>query len=257
MQRLKNQVALVTGGASGIGFATVKLFAAEGAVVVFSDVNEERAAEAIASLHAVGLKADFRLQDVSKEPDWQETADYIVSKYGRLDVLVNNAGIGLFGSAENARLEDWRRTMEINLDGVFLGTRAAIAVMKKNGGSIINVSSIEGIVGEPLLAAYNASKGGVRIFSKSAALHCAESGYPIRINSIHPGFVVTPMISGAMATLEQAAADEFGNRVLSRIPIGRFATPEEIAYPILFLASKEASYMTGSELIVDGGMTAR
>lgn len=257
MQRLKNQVVLVTGGASGIGFATVKLFAAEGAVVVFSDVNEERAAEAIASLHAVGLKADFRLQDVSKEPDWQETADYIVSKYGRLDVLVNNAGIGLFGSAENARLEDWRRTMEINLDGVFLGTRAAIAVMKKNGGSIINVSSIEGIIGEPLLAAYNASKGGVRIFSKSAALHCAESGYPIRINSIHPGFVVTPMISGAMATLEQAAADEFGNRVLSRIPIGRFATPEEIAYPILFLASKEASYMTGSELIVDGGMTAR
>ncbi len=257
MQRLKNQVVLVTGGASGIGFATVKLFAAEGAVVVFSDVNEERAAEAIASLHAVGLKADFRLQDVSKEPDWQETADYIVSKYGRLDVLVNNAGIGLFGSAENARLEDWRRTMEINLDGVFLGTRAAIAVMKKNGGSIINVSSIEGIIGEPLLAAYNASKGGVRIFSKSAALHCAESGYPIRINSIHPGFVVTPMISGAMATLEQAAADEFGDRVLSRIPIGRFATPEEIAYPILFLASKEASYMTGSELIVDGGMTAR
>lgn len=257
MQRLKNQVALVTGGASGIGFATVKLFAAEGAVVVFSDVNEERAAEAIANLNAVGLKADFRLQDVSKEPDWQETADYIVSKYGRLDVLVNNAGIGLFGSAENARLEDWRRTMEINLDGVFLGTRAAIAVMKKNGGSIINVSSIEGIVGEPLLAAYNASKGGVRIFSKSAALHCAESGYPIRINSIHPGFVVTPMISGAMATLEQPAADEFGNRVLSRIPIGRFATPEEIAYPILFLASKEASYMTGSELIVDGGMTAR
>jgi NAD(P)-dependent dehydrogenase (short-subunit alcohol dehydrogenase family) len=257
MARLKDKVALVTGGASGIGLATVDLFAREGATVLFSDVNRELAAAAVDSLAAKGLRTEFMYQDVSDADGWRRIADDIARRYGRLNVLVNNAGIALIGTVEEASIDDWRRTMAINLDGVFLGTQAAIALMKDGGGSIVNVSSIEGIVGEPVVAAYNASKGGVRIFTKSAALHCADRGYPIRVNSIHPGFVATPMVSGAVATMGEQAGAAFRDDVLRRIPVSRFATPEEIAYPILFLASDESRYMTGAELVVDGGMTAR
>ena len=167
------------------------------------------------------------------------------------------AGIAIVGNAEDTSLDDWRRTQSINLDGVFLGTRAAIGAMKAHGGAIVNVSSIEGIIGEPIVAAYNASKGGVRIFTKSAALHCAAQGYPIRINSIHPGFVATPMVAGAVEFLGPQAGPAFQQEVLSRIPMKRLALPEEIAAGICFLASDDASYMTGSELVVDGGYTAR
>lgn len=257
MNRLSGAVALVTGGASGIGLATVELFAREGASVIFTDLNESRGTAIAKRLTESGLAVEFLLQDVVDENAWQRTMDHIAARYGCLDVLVNNAGIVLLGTVEDVSLKDWRRTMEVNLDSVFLGTRAAIRFMKERGGSIVNISSIEGIVGEPLVAAYNASKGGVRIFTKSAALHCADHGYPIRVNSLHPGFVDTPMVSGAMTTLSEESAAAFGNSVLGRIPLGRFATPEEIAYPILFLASAESSYMVGSELVVDGGMTSR
>ena len=257
MKRLDGKIAWVTGGASGIGLATVTLFAREGARVILSDIDRVAGMAAAEKLKGLGLDVDFRFQDVTDAVAWTEIADDIARQYGGIDILVNNAGIALVGSVEEATLEEWRRTMAVNLDGVFLGTQAAIRLMRERGGSIVNVSSIEGIVGEPMVAAYNASKGGVRIFTKSAALHCADQGYPIRINSIHPGFVATPMVSGAMATLPQEVAAAFGASVLSRIPQGRFATPEEIARPILFLASDDSSYMLGAELVVDGGMTAR
>ncbi len=147
--------------------------------------------------------------------------------------------------------------MEVNLDGVFLGTKMAIGVMKQHGGSIINVSSIDGIVGEKAAAAYSASKGGVRLFSKSAALHCAAQGYPVRVNSIHPGFVDTNMVSGVVNSLPPKVTGAFMTDVLRRILMGRMARPEEVAYAILFLASDESSYVTGTELVVDGGVTAR
>lgn len=257
MKRLSGKVAWVTGGASGIGLATALLFAQEGARVVVGDLDQKAGSAAKEKFVELGLEVDFQIQDVANEAAWEEIGGYICRQYGRLDVLVNNAGIALMGSVEEATLDQWRRTMAVNLDGVFLGTQAAIRLMRDAGGSIVNVSSVEGIIGEPMIAAYNASKGGVRIFTKSAALHCADKGYPIRINSIHPGFVGTPMVTGAMATLDKDVAAAFGASVLGRIPVGRFATPEEIAKPILFLASDDSSYMLGSELVVDGGMTAR
>lgn len=257
MRRLDGKVAWVTGGASGIGLATVMLFAREGARVILTDVDRAAGEVAVERCESLGLEVDFKYQDVAEERDWNGIANHVLQEYGGLHVLVNNAGIGVIGSVEEESLEKWRRTMAVNLDGVFLGTQTAIRLMRESGGSIINVSSIEGIVGEPMLAAYNASKGGVRIFTKSAALHCADHGYPIRINSIHPGFVATPMVSGAMASLDETVAAVFGASVLNRIPMGRFANSEEIAYPILFLASDESSYMLGAELVIDGGMTAR
>lgn len=257
MSRLNGKVALVTGGASGIGLATVEALACEGAKVICTDINVEQGKRVADECRSRNLFVDFYYHDVSNEAGWIELSEHIRAQHGSLDILVNNAGIALIGSVEDATLDSWRRTMQINLDGVFLGTKMAIGLMKDKGGSIINVSSVEGIIGEPLVAAYNASKGGVRIFTKSAALHCADLGYPIRINSIHPGFVSTPMVSGAIATLDESAAKAFALSVLSRIPAKRFATPEEIAKPILFLASDDSSYMQGAELVVDGGMTAR
>lgn len=257
MFNLSGKVALITGGVSGIGLATSNLFAKAGATVIFSDIDQGKGAALEAEHSSFGYHSEFICQDVTNEAQWDEVVDSIVAKHGKLDVIVNNAGIALIGSVEDISLKDWQKTIDVNLNSVFMGTKAGIRVMKKNGGSIINVSSIEGMVGEPLIPSYNASKGGVRIFTKSAALHCADFGYPVRINSIHPGFVGTPMVAGAMATMEPSAAQAFGASVMGRIPVKRFAEPDEIAYPILFLASDASTYMTGSELVVDGGMTAR
>jgi NAD(P)-dependent dehydrogenase (short-subunit alcohol dehydrogenase family) len=186
--------------------------------------------------------------------------DAVVAKWGRLDVVVNNAGIAGIADVEQISFADWRRTIDINLSGVFLGTQAAIAKMKgqKNGagGSIVNIASIEGLIGEALIPAYNAAKGGVRIFTRSAAIHCARSGYNIRINNVCPGFAETQMVAGALAAMKPEDAQKFAGKTLERIPMGRFAKPEEIAQCVLFLASDESSYMTGSDLVVDGGMTA-
>jgi NAD(P)-dependent dehydrogenase (short-subunit alcohol dehydrogenase family) len=252
--RVKDKVALVTGGGSGLGEATCLRLAEEGALVVVSDINE---ASAKAVADAIGGEAWSAHQDVTDEARWRELVDEIVERHGRLDILVNNAGIALVGNVEESSLEDWRKTQSINLDAVFLGTREAIRAMKSGSGSIINISSIEGIIGEPVVPAYNASKGGVRTFTKSAALHCAAEGYAIRVNSVHPGFIGTAMVSGAVATMSEEDGNAFQERIVGNIPMGRMGEPRDIANGVLYLASDESSYVTGSELVIDGGYIAQ
>jgi NAD(P)-dependent dehydrogenase (short-subunit alcohol dehydrogenase family) len=254
--RLQDKIALITGAGNGIGEATARRFAKEGAVVIVADINAASAQRVAADISAEGGRADAREQDVSDEARWGELVAEIAGKYGRLDILVNNAGIAIPGTVEDTGLDDWRKTQAINGEGVFMGMRAAIAVMKEQGGSIINISSIEGIVGEPNAAAYNFSKGGVRILTKSAALHCAAQGYPIRINSVHPGFILTAMVEEGISSLPEEQATAMFERVLGNIPLGAMGEPLDIANGCLFLASEESRYMTGSELVIDGGYTA-
>ena len=255
--RVSGKVVLITGGASGIGLASAEACAREGAVVVITDVNAEEGALQANRLAADGLNVEFLRQDASSEADWRRVVDDILGRHGRLDVLVNNAGIAVIASIEQETLEGWRRTQAVNMEGVFLGTREAIRAMKERGGSIINISSIEGIVGEPRVPAYNASKGGVRLLTKSVALYCAGQGYGIRVNSVHPGYVGTLLVANALGALPPDEAAALQTDLLGRIPLGRFGEPREIANVVLFLASDESSYMTGSELVVDGGYTAR
>jgi NAD(P)-dependent dehydrogenase (short-subunit alcohol dehydrogenase family) len=255
--RVANKIALVTGAGSGLGEAMARRLAEEGALVVVTDIALAAVQRVAAAIVAAGGRAEAEHQDVTDEARWAELVDAVLARHGRLDVLVNNAGIALTGSAEDATLADWQRTQRVNLDAVFLGTRQAIRAMKTTGGSIINISSIEGIIGEPLTAAYNASKGGVRIFTKSAALHCAAEGYGIRVNSVHPGFILTPMVENALAGLPPDQAAAFHARVLESIPVRAMGEPRDIANGVLFLASDESRYMTGAELVIDGGYTAR
>lgn len=253
MNRLQGKTALITGAGSGLGLATAQSFAREGARVVLTDIDRSRVEAEAERLSAAGHAVTALAHDVTLEADW----DRVIAAAGTLDVLVNNAGIARLGSIEQAGLKEWRSVLEINLDGVFLGTQKAILAMKGRGGSIINVSSIEGIIGEPNLAAYNASKGGVRLLTKSAALHCAANGYDIRVNSLHPGYIATPMVSGALATMPADVAQALQADIVSRIPLGRLALADEIAPALVFMASDESRYMTGSELVIDGGYTAR
>jgi len=252
--RVAGKVALVTGGASGLGQASAERLAEEGALVVLSDVNVEggmRVAEAIA---ATGAAASFVEQDTTSEDGWDATVAEVLSRHGKLDVLFNNAGVGrLDGSfIDGMSMEIWRKTLAVNLDGVFLGLRAAIRAMKRGeGGSIINTSSIYGIVGALGAAAYNASKGGVRTLTKAAALECARDGSGIRVNSVHPGHIETPMIAPRVETEELRAA------LTAMYPVGHLGEPLDIANAVLFLASDESKFMTGAELVVDGGFTAQ
>jgi NAD(P)-dependent dehydrogenase (short-subunit alcohol dehydrogenase family) len=174
-----------------------------------------------------------------------------------LDVLVNNAGIAIIAPLEQETLDGWRKTQAVNMEGVFLGCREAVRVMKDRGGSIVNISSIEGLIGEPLLPAYNASKGGVRLFTKSVALYCAQQGYGIRANSVHPGLIGTPLVANFFANMPPEQAATLQQDVMSRIPLKRAGEPRDIGNGVLFLASDESSYMTGSELVIDGGYTAK
>ncbi|MDB5986886.1 MAG: family oxidoreductase [Nevskia sp.] len=253
MDRVKGKVCVVTGGARGLGLAAAEALLAEGAKVLITDVDA-KAGEAEAK--RLGVNARFRVQDATQESQWNEALDAVVAEWGRLDVLVNNAGIAHILDVETVTLAQWQKLLDINLTGVFLGTQAAIARMKAHGGSIVNIASIEGLLGDPGLPAYNASKGGVRIFTRSAAIHAARSGYNIRINNVCPGFADTQMVSGALGTLKPEVAQLFAAKTLERIPMGRFARPAEIAAVVLFLASDESSYVTGADLVVDGGMTA-
>ena len=254
--RIKGKVALVTGGGSGIGAASSHRLAEEGALVVVSDIDADAAKRVTDDIIACGFRAEARYQDVTDQEQWQNIVSGIIESHGHLDILVNNAGIALTGSIEDTTLEDWRLVNAVNSEAVFMGTQAAVAVMKGTGGSIINISSIEGLVGDPLIAAYNASKASVRMMTKSAALHCAESGYGIRINSVHPGFIETPMVANGVAAMGEENAQAFQERILNSIPMGAMGQPKDIANGVLFLASDESAYMTGSELVIDGGFTA-
>ncbi|MFG1378743.1 glucose 1-dehydrogenase [Xanthobacter autotrophicus] len=252
MGRVENKVAVVTGGAGGIGAASARMLAAHGATVVVTDLAETPEAGGEETGAALYLR-----QDVAREEDWEGLAASVLDRFGRFDILVNNAGMGLRRSIEDTTLAEWRRVQEVNLDSVFLGTRHGIAAMRQagNGGSIINICSIEGLVGDPGLAAYNASKGGVRLLTKSAALHCGRSGYGIRVNSIHPGYIWTAMV--AKSTAAQPDPDAHLQRLVKLHPIGRLGEPDDVAYGVLYLASDESRFVTGSELVIDGGYTAQ
>lgn len=256
MKRVDNKVCVITGGARGIGLAAAELLLAQGAKVLLTDLDVAEGTAVAARLDASGKRVAFCRHDVTVESDWIGVLDLAEQHFGGIDVLVNNAGIALLGDIETLSFADWKKTQAVNADAVFLGTQMGIARMKKKGGSIINIASIEGLLGEPIIVAYNASKAAVRLLTRSAAIHCARSGYPVRINAVCPGFAATQLVSGAMGTLPPDEAEAFVAKTLSRIPMGRFADPAEIAQTVVFLASDESSYMTGSDLVVDGGMTA-
>jgi len=252
MARLEGKVALISGGARGMGASEARLFAAEGAAVVIGDILETEGEATAASIRAAGGRCDYCRLDVTRESDWQAALAAAVSRYGKLDVLVNNAGIGSSSFKIHEEPVDlWERTIDVNLKGVFLGTRTAIPAMQAaGGGSIINISSQLGIVAaEYSGAAYQTSKGGVRIFTKTAALQYASDG--IRVNSVHPGPIVTDMTRARRSDPDRLAM------MLSRIPMGRYGEPEEVANAVLYLASDESSFVTGSEVVVDGGWTAQ
>lgn len=252
MERVQDKVAVVTGAASGIGFATAKLLVEEGANVVLTDIGADAGERAAAGL---GPRATFRTLDVTDEMQWIAVLDEMVRRFGRIDILVNNAGIASLTDIEATTMEDWRRVHAVNLDGPFLGCKHAIKVMKASGGgSIINVSSIAGIVGHHSLAAYCSSKGGLRLLTKSVALHCARKGYGIRCNSVHPSFAATPMVDAMVEVARDPA--KMRERLIRAAPLGRLAEPIDVARMILFLASDESSFTTGAEFVVDGGATA-
>ena len=254
MGRVAGKVALVTGAALGIGKASALMLAREGAKMVVSDLKQAEGEAVAQAIRDAGGEAIFVQHDASKEPDWERAIAATFDAFGKLNIVVNNAGIALSKNVEETTLAEWRRVQDINLDGVFLGTRFGIEALKKSGGgSIINLSSIEGLIGDPNLAAYNASKGGVRIFTKSAALHCAQAGYGIRINSVHPAYIWTPLVQ----ELAQHEESDAYKRLVSLHPIGHLGEPDDIAYGILYLASDESKFVTGSELVIDGGYTAQ
>ena len=257
MKRVKNKVAIVTGGASGLGKSSAILLAREGAKIVVTDIDEEDGKKVVQQIKANGGEAIFIKQDVSKEDEWKNVIETTLKTFGKLHILANSAGIGLGGTVEEVTLEDWKNLIDVNLNGTFLGTQYGIKGMKETGegGSIINFSSIEGLIGDPNLPAYNASKGGVTIFTKSAALHCARQGYGIRINSIHPAYIWTPMVENFLKA--QGNVEEGKKQLESLHPVGHLGEPDDIGYGVVYLASDESKFMTGSELVIDGGYTAQ
>lgn len=256
MNRVEGKTALVTGAGLGLGRATALLLAREGARVVATDIKERDGNSVVDEIIADGGEAMFLRQDVSNEAAWAATVAATVDRFGKLDVLVNNAGIVLGADTESTTLQQWRALMSINLDGVFLGTKAAITAMKQSGGgSIVNLSSIAGIIGIAGAAAYCSSKGGVRNFTKAVALECARAGNRIRVNSIHPGYIWTPMVENFLAL----APDPVAARAAAAAahPVGHMGEPDDVAYGVLYLASDESKFVTGAELVIDGGYTAQ
>ena len=249
-QRLRGKVAIVTGAARGIGNAAVRSLALEGAVVVATDILDDEGEALVRELSGNEASVSYAHLDVTDEDGWRNLVERTVSDFGRLDILVNNAGIGSMADVEQETVEGWDRTIAINQQGVWLGMKAAIPKIRQaGGGSIINVSSIFGAVGGfGASIAYHASKGAVRLMTKNAAIRYAKEG--IRVNSVHPGFIDTPLVEELKGTPTEQA-------ILDSTPMGRWGRAEEVANVIVFVASDLASYMTGSEVYVDGGWTAR
>ena len=249
--RLEGKVALISGGARGQGAVEAKLFAREGAKVVFGDILDESGKQVEAEIHEAGGEAAYVHLDVTREDDWRTAVNTAIDRYGKLDILVNNAGILIRKGIEDTTEEDWDRIMGVNAKGAFLGTKHSIPAMRQaGGGSIVNISSTAGLVASPSgSASYTASKGAVRLLTKSTAIQYAKEG--IRCNSIHPGPIDTDMIQETLT--DPAKLEER----MQRLPMGRVGTADEIAYGVLYLASEEASFVTGSELVIDGGTTAQ
>ena len=248
--RLENKVALISGGARGMGAIEAKMFVQEGAKVVIGDVLDEDGKQTEAEINEAGGECVFVHLDVTDETAWQDAVAAAVDRFGKLDILVNNAGIARINNVEDTTSDEWDLVMDINAKGVFLGTKAAIPEIRKaGGGSIVNISSIAGLTGGRT-SSYAASKGAVRLLTKSSAIQYAGEG--IRCNSVHPGVIETPMTTPIMLNTQESR-----DLNASRHPLGRVGQPEDIAYGVLFLASDESSFMTGSELVIDGGLTAQ
>jgi NAD(P)-dependent dehydrogenase (short-subunit alcohol dehydrogenase family) len=258
MGRMNGKIALITGAAQGLGQAMADMFVAQGAHVFMTDINFDKV-NAAAGAH--GDKAAAFAHDVTSPEQWQAAVAACVARFGGLHVLVNNAGIGTMGDVESCTLEEWRLTHAIDLDGVFYGCKYALGAMAKTTretgtrGSVLNISSIAGVIAAANMAAYNSAKAAVKHLSKSVALHCARSGYPITCNSIHPVFIDTPILDGIVAT---AGSREEGVKKLGRqIPLGTVGEPSDVAYAAVYLCSDEAKFVTGSELFIDGGISAQ
>ena len=259
MGRLAGRVALVSGGASGIGKASAMRLAEEGAKVVVADIDAELGQQTVSAIQDNAGTANFMQLDVTSESQWQECVAATVNVYGGLNILVNNAGIAVGGSILTMTLEDWQRQQAINLDGVFLGVKYAIPAMIESGnGSVINISSVAGIKGSANLAAYNATKGGVRLFTKGVARECSASRWPVRVNSVHPGVIETPIWDKMNPELLDTGMNTMDLESMAEqvVPTGQLGKPLDIANGVVFLASDESSYMTGTELIIDGGLCA-
>jgi 3(or 17)beta-hydroxysteroid dehydrogenase len=241
MGRLRDKVVLVTGAAGAIGSAVAEAIVRAGGIAVATDLASQTGID--------------HVLDVTAEDDWLRVVGAIGAAVGRLDGLVNAAGIGVLGNVENTDLATWRRVMAINLDGTFLGCKHGLSLLKKQGGSIVNLSSVSGLVGGHNLAAYNASKGGVRLLSKSVALHGARLEPQVRCNSVHPAFIEGPMVDSIISNTQHP--DEARSRMARDIPLGRFGTPAEVADMCVYLLSDESRFVTGAEFVIDGGLTAR
>jgi cyclopentanol dehydrogenase len=250
MGRLDGKVVLISGGARGQGATEARLFAREGARVVFGDILDDAGRQVEAEIRAAGGEATYVHLNVTSEADWRTAVNTAVQRYGRLNVLVHNAGILLRRGIEDTTEDDWDRIMAVNVKGIFLGTKHAIPAMRHaGGGSIINISSIAGLVGSRGASAYTASKGAVRLFTKATAVQHAKDN--IRCNSVHPGPIDTEMIRDVLHDPARRAER------LAHIPLGRAGTVDDVAYGVLYLASDESSFVTGSELVIDGGATAQ
>jgi 3(or 17)beta-hydroxysteroid dehydrogenase len=256
MNRINNKIALITGGARGIGAAIARLFAQEGAQVIVSDILDDEGEKL-----AQEIKGRYIHLDVSSESDWQTCTQLVKEAYPKIDILVNNAGITGFiettglQDPENCSLEAWHKIHQVNLDGVFFGCKYGIALMKEHGGSIVNISSRSGMVGIPRACAYASSKASVRNHTKSVALYCAEQGYKIRCNSLHPGAILTPMWDPMLGS-DKESRDQNIKAIASGVPLGTMGEPIDVAYAALYLASDESKYVTGTELTIDGGILA-
>jgi 3(or 17)beta-hydroxysteroid dehydrogenase len=250
MSRVADKVVLVTGAASGIGRSTAKLLAAEGATVIVSDIDR---AGGLETVQQIGGKARFEEHDTAQEADWKRIVDGILEREGKLNGLVNNAGIaGPFPATfETETVEQWQKILSVNVQGVFLGCKHSVPALRQSGGgSIVNTSSLAAFLGTPDLSAYGASKGAVRQFTKTVAMDCARKGYKVRCNSVHPGIIMTPMGQGILPDEKKR------ERMRKMVPLGDFGTPEDVAYGILYLISDESRFVTGTELVIDGGMNA-
>jgi len=256
--RVKGKVALVTGGSSGIGRASALLLAKEGAAVAVTDIQDDAGKDVVHAIKAAGGAALYIHHDVADEQAWESAVAQVKDRFGRLDILVNNAGIAITGSVLTMTLADWRRQQAINLDGVFLGVKHSLPLMRASGGgSIINISSLAGLKGSPMLAGYCATKGGVRLFTKAVAMECGAARDNVRVNSVHPGIIETPIWNAIIPGASGANTPNLDAMSETVVPIGTKGVPDDIAQGVLYLASDESRYVTGSELVIDGGLSTR